>query len=162
MRIVVCSDIHDNIWKLESAIPMMAGAKELIFCGDFCAPFTLAQLAEGFRGKIHVVFGNNDGDVRLLMQISEKARNVVVYGQTANLRLGGLRIGVNHYPDLARHMSLSNNFDVVCYGHDHLLHEEQVNNTLLMNPGEIMGRFGRSTFMVLDTDTRSTTVHEVN
>ena len=56
MKLAVCSDIHDNIWKLEKALPLMSDAGALIFCGDFCAPFTLAQLAEGFKGPIHVVF----------------------------------------------------------------------------------------------------------
>ena len=34
---------------------------------------TLAQIAEGFPGPIHIVFGNNDGDPRLLMQVAAKA-----------------------------------------------------------------------------------------
>ena len=43
----MCSDIHDNIWALERAIPLLAPAQVVVFCGDFCAPFTLSQLAEG-------------------------------------------------------------------------------------------------------------------
>lgn len=51
MKIAVCSDIHDNIWVLERALPGLRRADRLIFCGDFCAPFTLVQLAEGFPGR---------------------------------------------------------------------------------------------------------------
>ncbi|MFN2183884.1 MAG: metallophosphoesterase family protein, partial [Anaerolineae bacterium] len=49
MRVAILSDIHDNIWRLET---LLAGleADALIFCGDFCAPFTLAQIGEGFEG----------------------------------------------------------------------------------------------------------------
>ena len=43
----LCSDIHDNIWALERALPLLAPAQVVVFCGDFCAPFTLGQLAEG-------------------------------------------------------------------------------------------------------------------
>ena len=41
MIIAVLSDIHDNIWKLEEVLRGLGGAEELIFCGDFCAPFSL-------------------------------------------------------------------------------------------------------------------------
>jgi uncharacterized protein len=53
MKIAVLSDIHDNIWVLETLLDELE-ADALIFCGDFCAPFTLAQIAEGFPGPIHV------------------------------------------------------------------------------------------------------------
>ncbi len=42
MHLIVCSDIHDNIWALERVlnnVPQRDAA--LVFCGDFCAPFTL-------------------------------------------------------------------------------------------------------------------------
>jgi putative phosphoesterase len=161
MRIAICSDIHDNIWKLESALPGMNQANALLFCGDFCAPFTLTQLARGFEGPVHAVLGNNDGDQRLLLQMAEQAGNIELHGQFVELEMDGLKIAVNHYPEIARGLAAGGSYDVVCYGHDHTLHEERVGETLLLNPGEIMGRFGRSTYMILDTDTRTVTVHEV-
>jgi putative phosphoesterase len=161
MRIAICSDIHDNIWKLEKALPGMNEANALIFCGDFCAPFTLAQLARGFEGPVHAIFGNNDGDQRLLLSVAAEAGNVTLHGAMADLELGGLRIAVVHYPEMARALAASDLYDVVCYGHDHTLHQEQVGNTLLLNPGEVMGRFGRSTYMILDADTREAMVREV-
>jgi len=62
VRIAVLSDVHDNIWKLEEVLAQTATADALIFCGDFCAPFTLTPIAEGCHGPVHVVWGNNDGD----------------------------------------------------------------------------------------------------
>ncbi|HEC23319.1 MAG TPA: metallophosphoesterase [Chloroflexi bacterium] len=161
MRIAICSDIHDNIWKLESALPGMNRANALIFCGDFCAPFTLVQLARGFEGPVHAVFGNNDGDQRLLLQKAGEVGNAELHGLFAELEIGGVRIAVVHYPEIARGLAASGHYDVVCYGHDHTLHEERVGDTLLLNPGEIMGRFGRSTYMLLDADTRTVTVHDI-
>ena len=60
MRVAVLSDIHDNIWNLEKVLKSVAGAEALVFCGDFCAPFTLAQIAEGFGEVVHVVWGDSD------------------------------------------------------------------------------------------------------
>ncbi len=160
MHVTICSDIHDNIWALEKALPGMA-ADALIFCGDFCAPFTLAQLAEGFNGPVHAVFGNNDGDQHLLNVMANKAGNVTLHGQFAELDLGGLKIAVNHYPEIGRAIAAAGQYDVVCYGHDHQLHQAKVGRTLLLNPGELMGRFGKQTFMILDTELREVKVHNV-
>lgn len=161
MKIAVCSDIHDNIWTLEKALPGMDEADALIFCGDFCAPFTLAQLAEGFDGPVHAVLGNNDGDQRLLEKIAAQHENATLHGQLAELEIGGLNIAVNHYPEIGQKLAASGAYDVVCYGHDHTLHEEMVGDTLLINPGELMGRFGRRTYMLVDTESLDVTVCDV-
>ncbi len=153
MIIAVLSDIHDNIWNLADALAQVqaAGAQELIFCGDFCAPFTLSQIGEGFAGPVHAVLGNNDGDPRLLQLNAQAAGNVTLYGQYAELPLDGRLVAVNHYPEIARRLAESGQFDLVCYGHNHLAAVEQVGRGLLANPGEIMGRFGAPSFGLYDT-----------
>jgi uncharacterized protein len=158
MIIAVCSDIHDNIWALEKSLPHMADAEVLIFCGDFCAPFTLVQLAEGAAGRpLHIVWGNNDGDRHLLTQNAARFDQVLLHGELAHFELAGLRVGVNHYPDIAAGLADSGRYDLVFYGHDHVAHEERRNrqgdSCLLVNPGEIMGRFGAPTFCLVDTET---------
>ena len=72
MKIAILSDIHDNIWKLETLLAELE-ADALIYCGDFCAPFTLAQMGEGFDGQVHAVFGNNDGDQFLLARVASQS-----------------------------------------------------------------------------------------
>lgn len=153
MLVAVLSDIHDNVWNLADALAQVqeAGAEVLIFCGDFCAPFTLTQVAQGFAGPVHCVLGNNDGDPRLLLQNAQAAGNVTLHGQYAELALEGRRVAVNHYPEIARRLAESGQFDLVCYGHNHLAKIEPVAATLLANPGEVMGRFGAPTFGLYDT-----------
>ena len=90
MRIAILSDVHDNIWKLETLLDRLE-AEALVFCGDFCAPFTLAQIAESFAGPIHVVFGNNDGDQFLLARVASKSPQVTLHGEFCELELGGHR-----------------------------------------------------------------------
>jgi hypothetical protein len=157
MIIAVVSDIHDNIWKLEEVSQKInqTGAEILIFCGDFCAPFTLKQLADDFNGPVHVVWGNNDGDKWLLTTIATAAGNVTLYGELAEIEVAGQKIGVNHYPAIGRRLAESGAYDLVCYGHDHQALIEQVGKTILVNPGEVMGRFGKSTFIKYDTETRT-------
>ena len=161
MLVAVLSDIHDNIWKLEEVLKELGEAKELVFCGDFCAPFTLAQIADGFPGRVHVVFGNNDGDKLLLSRVAAQAGNVILHGEFAELELGGRKVAATHYPAIAAGLAASDRYDLVCFGHSHRVAEERVGDTLLLNPGEVMGRFGRSTYVLYDTDTGEATLREI-
>ena len=82
-------------------------AEGLIFCGDFCAPFTLKQIAASFPGPVHVVFGNNDGDKLFLSRVATQAGNVTLHGEFAELELGGRRIAATHYPAIAAGLAAS-------------------------------------------------------
>lgn len=157
MRVAILSDIHDNIWNLAAALHGLADAEALICCGDLCSPFVLDQLAEGFAGPIHIVFGNNDGD---LFRITAKAGgrgNVHLYGAFYAGELGGRRFAVNHYPDIARSLASSGLYDVVCYGHNHAYSVERVGGVALLNPGALMGydpinrHDNDATFLIYDT-----------
>ncbi len=162
MKLVICSDIHDNIWVLEQALKHMPREATLLFCGDFCAPFTLVQLAEGFAGPIHIIWGNNDGDKWLLTQQAARFSHVQLHGELAELELSGKCIAANHYPDIARRIAESGQSHIVCYGHDHIAFDEVLaNGTLLLNPGELMGRLGKSTYAIVDLDSLERTWVEV-
>jgi putative phosphoesterase len=162
MKLAVLSDIHDNIWKLAAAMPQVAAADAVLFCGDLCSPFTLDRLARGAAGKpVHVVWGNNEGDVRLMLKITAGLDHLTLHGPLAELELDGMRVAVNHYPEIARRLAASGAYDLVCYGHDHQAHEERLAGTVLLNPGEVMGLYGRSTWAAFDTATRAVTFVEI-
>jgi putative phosphoesterase len=163
MKVAILSDTHDNIWKLGELLEDVrrSGAEALLFCGDLCAPFTLKQIGEGFDGPVHVVQGNNDGDVLLLARIAGSLDNVTWHGPFAYLEFDGRVVALNHYPQLARDQALSGQYDLVCYGHDHTANVEVHGKSLLVNPGEAMGRFGKSTYAVYDTASGSAELREV-
>ena len=155
MQIAILSDTHDNIWKLDALNPHLRHADVILHCGDLCSPFVVVRLAQGAAGKpVHVVWGNNDGDQRLLTLKALEAGNVHIHGQFAALELDGLSVAINHYPEIARPVAMSGQYDLVCYGHDHTAHKEMIGDTLLLNPGDVMGLHGRSTFAWFDTRTR--------
>lgn len=163
MIIAIVSDIHDNIWKLEQVKQQIHAhdCEMIIFCGDFCAPFSLKQLAENFAGAIHVVWGNNDGDKWLLTTIATQMGNVTLHGELAEIEVDEVLIGVNHYPEIAQRLAESNVYNLVCYGHNHKAQIKTIGLTRLVNPGEVMGRFGHSTFALYDTETRLAKIIEV-
>jgi putative phosphoesterase len=157
--VAVLSDCHDHLEQLEKALAGIQKAEAVLFCGDYCAPFSLKALAEGFRGPVHSVFGNNDGDVYLMLQIAKQAGNVRFYQPVANLELGGKRIAVAHYPEVGEALALSGKFDAVFSGHNHTAHTKTVGSTLWGNPGEVMGRFGKPSYGVYDTEKNMFEIH---
>lgn len=153
MKIAVLSDVHDNIWNLRKALERTEGAGAMLFCGDLCAPFSLKMLADGFGGLIHAVRGNNDGDMFLLMRVASQHGHVTFYAEAmAEVTLGDRCIAVVHYPHLAEAIAPSGRYDAVFFGHSHQAVKKWEGRTLVLNPGEVMGRFGKATFALYDTE----------
>jgi putative phosphoesterase len=168
MKIAIISDIHDNVWNLGAALETIEDSEALICCGDLCSPFIVDLMVGGFANQIHIVFGNNDGDqYRITNNAFKYDGRLIVHGEFAELELGGKRFAVNHYPNIARSIADSGVYDVVCYGHNHIYRVEHVNDTLLINPGAIMGYDGvnkkdiASTFVVYDTKSNECKGYEV-
>ncbi|RME57097.1 MAG: YfcE family phosphodiesterase, partial [Caldilineae bacterium] len=135
-----------------------AGADVLLHLGDLVAPFIVAQLAEGFPGPIHIIEGNNDGDGRLQQVVASQHPNVILHGPYAELEIGGRRVAMIHYPEPARRIAESGVFDLVCYGHNHLLSSQEIGASLLVNPGEIMGRYGAPSWGLYDCEAHTFTL----
>jgi hypothetical protein len=153
MKIAVLSDSHDNIWKLDQAVPHLRQADAILHCGDLCSPFMIKRLAEGAQDRpVHVVWGNNDGDQFTISRVAVNYKQVTLHGDLAELDLDGIKVAVNHYPEIARGLASSGEYDLVCYGHDHTQHQEQVADCLLLNPGELMGMNGPSTLAIVDLE----------
>lgn len=168
MKIAIISDIHDHINNLQKALalPRLQATEALLCCGDLCSPFILKLLGGTYSKSMHIVLGNNDGDVAALINVSKKHPNLNIHGEYFRGELGGKSFAMNHYPDKARILAEHGGFDVVCYGHNHqLVAHEILNDTLFINPGTVMGFHGGSlktvpaTFLILDTKTLETQVH---
>lgn len=155
MKIGIISDSHDNIWRLDEAIPHLRECLAVLHCGDLIAPFMVKRLSEGLGDvPVHMVWGNNDGDKRLVSEVAAKAGGFKIYGEFAEVNIDGVRIAINHYPEIAKGLAESNRYDLVCFGHNHTASLEQINATVLLNPGEIMGLNGRSTIALFDLETK--------
>lgn len=162
MRIAVISDSHDNIWKLRKALPYLAAADLTLHCGDIISAFMVIALIKGTEGKpVHMVWGNNDGDKAFLAEVASKSDHIHLHGDYAFLNQNGVSIAVNHYPKVARGLAQSGTYDLVCYGHDHTANAEWVGNTMLLNPGELMGMSNRPTLAVFNTKSKTVEFIEV-
>jgi putative phosphoesterase len=164
MQIAILSDVHDNLKALEKALTQIQAKRitDLVFCGDFCAPFSARMMAESGL-NIHAVFGNNDGDRFLIAQVAQQHPNLKLYGEYIGdegqeLLIDGQSFGVTHYPFYAKTMVKTGWYDAVFFGHSHLVHRQKFGPSLLLNPGEIAGQMGASTFALYDTQLRSSEI----
>lgn len=66
-----------------------------------------------------------------------------------------------HYPEPARRIVQSGAFQLVAYGHEHKAFQERTACGWLVNPGEVMGRFGQVTWGIYDTATDGYTMRIV-
>ena len=154
MLIAVLSDIHDRLDHLARVLEDIRSrpCARLFFLGDFCAPFSLNDLASGFTaGPIDCVFGNNDGDLFLLHRIAAKHPHVTLHAPLAELEIEGKAILLNHYPEIGRRLAKSGEAAAVFTGHDHQRYQHRFGAALWANPGEIMGRFGTVSYGLYDT-----------
>jgi putative phosphoesterase len=146
MKVCILSDSHDHIPLLDAAVnrSKAEGVEAILHCGDVVAPSTLHCL-EKYALPVHVIHGNNTGDLYTLTRLAGNEDNPIHYhGMDVGLTLGGRSIFLVHYPHYAQAMAATGDWDLVCCGHSHKLSIEQVNNirgktTYLVNPGTIGG-----------------------
>jgi len=160
MRVCILSDSHDNREYLVTAArrAKQGGAEALVHCGDVVSPWVLAAL-QPVGLPLHLVHGNNTGDLVTLMRMAARPDTVIhYYGQDADIRLGGRRLFLVHYPHYARGMAATGDWEVVCCGHSHQAEIRRVPNlkggeTVLINPGTVGGIDAPATYVMGDLDT---------
>lgn len=154
MRIAVLSDTHDSIYHLQLAIRecRCRGVTLVIHCGDLISPFMLQEL-DLFGGPVHLIYGNNVGDLHLISQLcANRFPAITHHGPMGAIEAGGRRIAFHHYPEVARGFAARGDFDIVCCGHNHLYHTETIGKTLFINPGELLGKDCPPTFCIVETN----------
>ncbi len=120
------------------------GAQAVLHCGDLIGVNTLRASLK-LDIPIHAVHGNNLGDVAALYRMMEKTAGLFTYyGEEAMLELGGCKIFVTHMPHHGHAFACTGDYDLVCHGHSHTAHVNQLVNvkgglTWLINPGSVAG-----------------------
>ena len=166
MKIGVISDIHDNAHNLVLALQELIEkhkARQIIFLGDF-AGAAIARILKASPVPVFGIWGNNDGDKFLITQMAmAKDSNLTMSFATFDIfEIDKRKIFLTHYPMLAEPMAKSGQFDAVFYGHNHLKHIEQIDNCLVLNPGEIAAtKTGIATYALYDTTTNTAEIFEL-
>ena len=168
MKICILSDSHDHREPLGAAVAeaKSLGAQAVLHCGDLVAPSTLHAVI-GLGLPIHLIHGNNTGDLFNLCRFAQETKNHVHYhGQDASLHLAQRRIFIVHYPHYARAMALTGDYDLVCNGHEHRAAIERIRNvkgqeTLRIDPGTVAGVSAPATYVFGDLQTLEFSIRPV-
>jgi putative phosphoesterase len=165
MLIGVMSDTHDNIVQTKKAVERFnrEGVEQVLHAGDFVSPFMIDTL-KGLTAPLTGVFGNNDGDRRLLEKKSADIPSMKIEGTFARIDAGGMRIALLHGNDreLRETLATCGSLDLLVYGHTHRPEVRQEGSLLIVNPGEVYGHLtGRSTVAIVDTVKRSAEIVEL-
>jgi uncharacterized protein len=164
MKIALMSDSHDNWINLEKAVNK-ANELEcdyLLFAGDLISPPGI-NILEKFKGKIILVWGNNEGEKVGIVNKVAKLTNIELCGEYFEGEIDSIKIFMIHDPRIAEVAAESPLFDLCIHGH---LHDEKrhvlKNNTLLVNPGGLNLYPGIvPTITIFDTKTRSVIESEI-
>ena len=156
MKVLILSDIHDHVEKLQQVIEQVTGQVErVIFCGDMCSPFTARLLAQ-LKLPTYACLGNNDEDqIGLTKQAGDLFDWTFLAQEYGQIQLDGKKIAFCHYPKLGQLLAQTGEFDAVFHGHTHQPYQRKVAECLLLNPGAVcgiqQGQPGQASYAVYDS-----------
>lgn len=168
MKICIVSDSHDHREPLAAAVAeaKALGAEAVLHCGDLVTPSTLHATIR-FGLPMHLIHGNNTGDLFNLSKFAQETENRVhYYGQDGSLVLAQRRIFIVHFPHYAKAMALTGDYDLVCNGHEHHAVIERLRNvkgetTLRIDPGTVAGVSAPATYVFGDLQTMEFNIRPV-
>lgn len=163
MLIGIMSDSHDNINAIQKAIKIFKErqVEKILHLGDIVAPFTIKYFKD-VGNKLIGIFGNNDGDKFTLMDVFGKYE-AKLSEAPLELEIDSKKIIMIHgyrSPDTTKFFveSLAHmkKYDIILYGHTHVLDNRVIDKTRIINPGETCGYLtAKRTVVLYNTKTDS-------
>ncbi len=145
MIIGIISDTHDQVEKVKQSVDVFLTERvELVFhAGDWCSPFVHSLFQD--LGKVISVFGNNDADV--FKHLTFKPDNVAFKDRFFEDKFDGKNIALVHGDpeNVVDGLIAAAKYDVLIRGHNHVAEIKRSGKTLVINPGSLIGPFGKWT-----------------
>jgi len=130
MKIGVLSDTHTKVKRAKAALDMLVqnGAEFIIHAGDIVEKEILDLLAH--CGKRYIaVYGNNDA------HLVEYHNNYHLVQEPYYFTLANTKCKLMHLP-----FYMSQDAEVIIFGHTHKFEVAFINGVLFLNPGEVCAR----------------------
>jgi putative phosphoesterase len=151
-KIAIISDSHDNLEKVKKLTEFLnkENIKILIHCGDVSKVETIKEILNNFKGKIYLSFGNAEINKEEFLKLSKENKRLKVFNEFGEVKIKNKKIAFCHFYDLALKLAKSKKYNFVFYGHTHKPWEEKIENTKLINPGNLAGQFYPASFAIYD------------
>lgn len=135
--ICIISDTHENISRIRLAVEKIKEINPtlVIHCGDIVSPPVLDHFKDL---PMRFVFGNNDGEREGL----QKKCDLYGFGKIddeIDIKIEDIDIKVYHGTS-QKHLDYlidSQEWDYVLHGHTHIVRDERIGNTRVINPGAL-------------------------
>ena len=155
MKIGIMSDTHDYLPNIRKAIDIFNSMDVdiVVHCGDFVSLFVIKEF-ERLNARVVATYGNNDGERTKLKEWLKELNEENEIDEYLSFEADSLKFFVLHGTnnELLDAIIKSKNYDVVIYGHTHERVFEEIDNVLVINPGECCGYLsGIATIGILDT-----------
>jgi len=137
MRIGIISDTHDHHANVLKAIEIF-NDRQVTFvfhAGDIVSPFTARSFEKLVSAKFIAVFGNNEGEKTLLRSVVAGFGGEI-HEDCYKGEIAGKRIFMTHTPHYLDEVTASKMYDLVIYGHTHVMDIHHAGKTMIINPGE--------------------------
>ena len=165
MKIAIISDIHENIYNLISFYEQIKNENiEQILCLWDLMNNWIAKVLAFSNIPVHMIWWNNDWDKVAITKTSLSEKSLLTTSSTVfdSLEIDWKRIFLTHYPNLAKSIAKSNDYDIVFYWHNHISSETKIWNCLIVNPWEISShKTWKSSFAIYDTEDNTIKIIEV-
>lgn len=156
MWLGIMADTHDCLPMIKVAVKRLNDehVELVLHAGDFIAPFVALHF-KLLKPRLIGVFGNNDGDKKVLPRRFAEI-GAEIRGSFTEVKISGLRFALLHGHDthLLESSIKSGRYEVVIHGHTHQAKVYRKNGVLVINPGEVCGYLsGKATLALFNTET---------
>lgn len=131
MKIVVISDTHGNLSRLDEVMAKEGDIDMFLHCGDICGDEELLKNRTGVAA-VQIVAGNMDFN-----GYSPAYRLVDLPYKHLAFMTHGHRYGVNYGTEMLEDEAASVAADIALYGHTHVPEIHKKNGLWVMNPGSL-------------------------
>ena len=137
-KIIVFSDSHGAIGRLEKLYDLMEEMDYIFFCGDGLND--IEEIKNRFPEKLFAVHGNCDGG-------SMDDEKEIVIDETKILLTHGHKYNIKYDINNLAESAKSRNCQVVFYGHTHIANAEMMKDVIMLNPGSLGSDLNPSYFV---------------
>ncbi|MCD6578074.1 metallophosphoesterase [bacterium] len=161
MIIGFLSDTHENIEMIKKAVLFFneINPNLVIHLGDICSPI-MGNYFKELKSPLKVIFGNNDGDKDFLRV---KFNYAEMFHGPHEFIVENKKILCMHQPEFVDVFAKSGEYKLIAHGHTHIMRKEILNDTLIINPGEVMGALsGISSIAIYNSNENEVRYYDLN
>ena len=159
LLIGVTGDTHNNLKNISKICNIFNERRPsfVIHTGDITLAKSLKAFSE-LKMSLIGVFGNNDELEKASLLNEAKSLNFSLNEEPHLIEIKNKKILILHHPELINNVE-TKNIDFIFHGHTHMYRLENINNTIIFNPGECAGMMeGKNNIGLVDIDAMTTKI----